>query len=202
MRVFSASGVRPDHDSSKAALDAADAVGRWDVDVDRQVVTADAMVAFLFGFTPEQAEEGIAFEAFNHGVHPDDRAYAMERIEQCVRHGGWFITEHRVSSADGQTRRILARGRFDKNEAGVVRSGSGIVVDITHSQDGEDPLFITRAGQATTSLEQATDLILSSHTALKAAGEPRALVLVEKLLMELGRSIARAQARDRLNHLH
>jgi hypothetical protein len=165
-------------------------------------VTADALVAFLFGFTPEQVEEGVGFDAFNGGVHPDDRVDTMERINQCLRDGGWFITEHRVCSVDGQTRRILARGRFDKNEAGIVASGSGIVVDVTHSRDGADPLHMGEAVSQDTSLEQAIDLILASHANLKNAAEPRALVLVEALLMELGRSLAQRQNRARLEQFH
>lgn len=202
MRSFRGPDTEATHDRSKVALDAADAVGRWTVDVARECVTADALIAFLFGFTPEQAEAGIGFEAFNGGVHPDDRADAMEQIRRCVRDGGWFITEHRVCSADGRTRRILARGRFDRNEAGLVTSGSGIVVDITHSRHGDDPLRVADAVPAGTSLEQATDLILASHTILKEAGEPRALVLIEALLMELGRRLAQIQASTRPNRLH
>ena len=202
MRSFRGPDTEATHDRSEVALDAADAVGRWTVDVARECVTADALIAFLFGFTPEQAEAGIGFEAFNGGVHPDDRADAMEQIRRCVRDGGWFITEHRVCSADGRTRRILARGRFDKNATGVVTSGSGIVVDITYSRDDAGPLAATTAAQAASSLEHATDLILASHTLLKEAGEPTALVLVKALLLELGRSIARTEAQHRLDRLH
>ncbi|MBE7200109.1 MAG: PAS domain-containing protein [Parafilimonas terrae] len=202
MGRFSPATIGADHEGVRATLDSADAVGRWHVNVRTGLVTADALVAFLFGFTAEQAEEGIDFVAFNRGVHPDDRACAMERIEHCVRDGGWFITEHRVCSADGQTRRILARGRFDKDQTGVVQSGSGIVVDITHGPFDEDPFFITRLSEVDAPLEHAADLILASHTLLKDAGSPLTLALVEALLMELGRCMAGVQGRARRSGLH
>lgn len=195
-------GAGGDHGQSLKRLDSADAVGRWVVDVERNIVTADALVAFLFGFTPTQVDGGVTLEAFNGGVHPDDRAYAMESVRRCVREGGWFIVEHRVRSADGRTRRILARGRFDRNDIGMVSSGSGIVVDITNSREDGDPTRGFGAGGTVGLLEQATDLILESHDLLDRTGERQAIALAEALLLELGRSIARLQTSGLPERLH
>lgn len=202
MRTSDGAGLDTWRDELQAVLEDADAVGRWQVDVRKNLVTGDAMIAFLFGFTPRFAEEGIPFDTFNGGVHPDDRAHVMEQIWRCAADGGWFIAEHRVCSADGQTRRILARGKFEKNEIGAVVSGRGIVVDITHSEEGDRPLVMTSVDQATMPLERATDLILAGYRSLQEAEEPQALALADTLLKELGRSLARVEVRARLARLH
>ncbi|TXM68791.1 PAS domain-containing protein [Methylobacterium sp. WL12] len=202
MRTSNRAGVDPGRDELQAVLEDADAVGRWQVDVRQNLVTGDAMIAFLFGFTHKLAEEGIPFETFNGGVHPEDRAHVMEQIWRCATDGGWFINEHRVCSADGRTRRILARGKFDKDDVGTVVSGRGIVVDITHSEEGHGPLIITSADQTALPLERATDFILAGYRSLQEAEEPEALALAETLLLELGRSLARAEVRARLARLH
>ncbi|TXN08391.1 PAS domain-containing protein [Methylobacterium sp. WL103] len=202
MRTSVGTGVDPWRDELQAVLEDADAVGRWQVDARQNLVTGDAMIAFLFGFTPKLAEEGIPFETFNGGVHPEDRAHVMGQIWRCAIYGGWFIAEHRVCSADGQTRRILARGKFDKDDTGAVVSGRGIVVDITHSEEGHSPLIVTSADHGTVPLEQAAGFILAGYRSLQEAEQPEALALAERLLLELGRSLARAEVRSRLEQLH
>jgi PAS fold len=202
MRMSGGARAHPGHDELQTVLDDADAVGRWQIDMRRRVVMADAIVSLLFGFTPEAGAAGIAFETFNGGVHPDDRAHVMQHILGCANVGGWFIAEHRVCSADGQIRRILARGKFDPDVTGTVVSGRGIVVDITQGDACDDPLVASRISQASLPLEHVVDRVLASYHALKALDEPKALALTESLLMELGFSLARAQMRARLAQLH
>ncbi|TXM66806.1 PAS domain-containing protein [Methylobacterium sp. WL120] len=202
MRTSDGTGVDPWRDKLQAALEDADAIGRWQVDARENLVTGDAMIAFLFGFTPKSADEGIPFETFNGGVHPEDRAQVMGQIWRCATDGGWFIAEHRVCSADGQTRRILARGKFDKDNTGTVVSGRGIVVDITRSEEGHSPLIKTSKDQLAMPLERATDFFLAGFRSLQEADEPKALALAETLLLELGRSLARAEVRARSAPLH
>ncbi|MCJ2085418.1 PAS domain-containing protein [Methylobacterium sp. E-005] len=186
----------------ETVLDDAETVGRWQIDMRRGVVIADPIVALLFGFTPEFGAAGIPFETFNGGVHPDDRAHVMEHILGCAEAGGWFIAEHRVCSADGRIRRILARGTFDPDATGTVVAGRGIVMDITQGDTCDDPLVASRRAQATLPLEHVVDLVLASYRTLKDLGEPKALALTETLLMELGFSLARAQVQARLAQLH
>ncbi|WP_342110530.1 PAS domain-containing protein [Methylobacterium sp. SI9] len=202
MRMSGGVHAHPGHEELQTVLDDADTVGRWQIDVRRGIVIADPIVALLFGFTPEFGAAGIPFATFNGGVHPDDRAHVMKHILGCAEAGGWFIAEHRVCSADGQIRRILARGKFDPDETGAVVSGRGIVVDITQSDSGDDPLVASRISQATPPLEHVVDLVLTSYRALKDLGEPKALASTEALLLELGFSLARAQVRARLAQLH
>jgi hypothetical protein len=202
MRMSGGVRAHPGQEELQTVLDDADAVGRWQIDVRRGVVMADPIVALLFGFKPEFGAAGIPFETFNGGVHPDDRAHVMEHILGCAQVGGWFIAEHRVCSADGQIRRILARGKFDPDETGTVVAGRGIVVDITQSDACDDPLVASKISQATPPLEQVVDLVLASCRTLKDLGEPKAVALTEALLMELGFCLARVQMRDRLAHLH
>ncbi|MCJ2072945.1 PAS domain-containing protein [Methylobacterium sp. J-030] len=194
--------AHPGRDELQTVLDDADAVGRWQIDVRRGVVIADPIVALLFGFTPEFGAAGIPFETFNGGTHPDDRAHVLEHILRCAAGGGWFIAEHRVCSADGRIRRILARGKFDPDETGVVVAGRGIVVDITQGDTCDDPLVASRISQATPPLDHVVDLVLASYRTLKDLAEPKALALTEALLMELGFSLARAQVRAQLAQLH
>lgn len=202
MRTAGGVSADPGHDELRTVLDDADAVGRWQIDMRRSVVIADPIVALLFGFTPQFGAAGIPFETFNGGVHPDDRAQVMAHILRCADVGGWFIAEHRVCSADGRIRRILARGKFDPDETGAVMRGRGIVVDITQGDTCDDPLVASRSSQAPAPLEHIVDLVLSSYRGLKDLGEPKALALMESLLMELGFSLARAEVRAWHTQLH
>lgn len=186
----------------QAALDALDVIGQWDWDIPSDCVHADALVAQLFNVDPDAAQTGASLDAFVAGIHADDRHRVMTLIERCAREGGAYVAEYRVCSADGRTRWVLARGRFARDGLGRPQRGHGILVDITPSRLGEkshagrgtidrDPAIGTAALDLP--LERVADLLLAARNNVERIDNRRLKVLLDMILLEVGRALASLQ---------
>lgn len=185
----------------QAALDALDVVGQWDWDIPNDCVYADTLVALLFNVDPDGAQTGAPLTDFAAGVHADDRARVVSLIDQCAQDGASYVAEYRVCSADGQTRWVLARGRFSRDDAGRPLRGQGIIVDITQTRLAETA-YVARGLTSDTSLEpagfetpleQAADHLLAARHAVDRSDHRRLQVLLDMALLEAGKELAANQ---------
>ena len=81
-------------------------VGIWDYDVLNDTLTWDEQMFALYGITREPF--GGAYEAWQAGLHPDDRERGDEAIQLALRGEQEFDTEFRVLWPDGNERIIRA----------------------------------------------------------------------------------------------
>ena len=107
------------------------AIGTWSHDLTRDMVQCSNVKATLFGLSPGEAEHDVPFERIIEAVHPSDRKRFRDAVNAAASHGGPFFAEYRVVSASGEVRRILDRGEFYKNAAGIVDRARGVVIDLT-----------------------------------------------------------------------
>ncbi|GJE14615.1 PAS domain-containing protein [Methylobacterium longum] len=184
------------------ALDALDVVGRWEWDATTDGIRSDTFVALLFGLDPEQAEEGAPLAAYIDGIHADDRERVLALIRRSAREGSAYLTEYRVISADGQTRWVLARGRFSSDHFGRPLNGSGILVDITRMRMSEGTFSEVETASSAAPLDRAADHAIAAQYAIVELQDPELKLHADALLMALGRKLAQQEVQDRRRRMN
>ncbi|KMO34211.1 hypothetical protein VQ02_19430 [Methylobacterium variabile] len=172
--------------------------GAWEWDVANDRLRADEYVHQILWASTRQRSEGGTLAEFAACIHPDDRDAVIKRMKTNASEGAAFIAEFRVCSAEGDMRWVLARGRYELDEAGRPLRGRGILIDITgaslsenqYGQRIEEP-------QACHPLERAADHCLSAREAILEADQPFLLKLADILLLELGRCLGRLVKTER-----
>ena len=173
------------------ALNTSDLIGRWEYDVLNDRVYADALVALVFNVDPIATAEGVSFDAFVAGVHPEDRERFRREIKRSRETGLPCTFEYRVCSADGVVRRVLDRGRTDLDEEGRPLHGSGVLIDITQSRPGDQDEGLQATCQEAHPLERAAEHCLAARKALEELPEPLLHRMSDMLLLELGHALSK-----------
>lgn len=189
---------RGETDAAKASqimlqdtIDRLDVIGRWDWDIANDCVYADATVALLFNVDPALAEAGTPLVHFLNGMHFEDRKETTRLITRCAEGGRAYLAEYRVVSADGNTRLILARGRFTLDQAGAPLQGSGILIDITQKRFEEMEHASGAVLHSDHPLERAAEHCLAAHKAINEIPKSVLHHMSATLLMEIGRQLAK-----------
>jgi PAS domain S-box-containing protein len=82
----------------------------------------------LFGFAPE---ESLCREGFLERVHPEDRGAVDAAIERARAGSQTFEVEYRLLRPDGETRWLISRGRYLRNDRGQLGELMGVAMDVT-----------------------------------------------------------------------
>lgn len=172
------------------ALDASETIGRWEYDVPKDRVYADALVALVFNLDPMRAEAGAPLSAFLAGIHPDDRERAARTIAQSAEDGLSCTLEYRVCSADGVTRWILDRGRIAHDRAGRPTRGSGILVDIIQTKHEAGAGSQPSSFDPKDPLERAAEHGLAVRAAIHELPHSVLHQMSDMLLWEIGRQLS------------
>ncbi len=104
-------------------------VGIWDYDIVNNRLYWDAQMYRLYGITAEQFSG--AYDAWQSGLHPEDRGAGDINIQRAIRGEADFDTEFRVVWPDGSIRHIRANALVQRNEAGQALHMVGTNWDIT-----------------------------------------------------------------------
>jgi PAS domain S-box-containing protein len=100
--------------------------GIWIADAaGRNAYTSESFRA-LTGLTQAQC----AGLGWIDALHPDDAATARSTLQECVRAGTVWESDHRAKGVDGEWHPILARGVPVKDQAGKIVAWVGINLDI------------------------------------------------------------------------
>ena len=213
-RISSSSGPHPTLPTTKSplrqtcpeafqgALDALDVIGRWERDAATDLVRVDSFVALVYNVDPAEAEEGLPVSIFFNAIHADDRERVLAAIESSARENSPFLIEHRVMSADGQTRWVLARGRFSSDHLGRTLGGSGILVDITRMRMSEGTFNEVEAYSDGSPLDRAADHAIAAQQAITELQDPELKLHADALLMALGRKLAQQEVQVRRQQMN
>ena len=177
---------RPSAHSLHPALNAAGFVGTWDWSVTTGEVVLDPGSAKIVAGDPALAGQIIDLDTALARLHPDDRGWVGSKIQDMARTCGTILAEYRVQAPDGSVRWLLDRGRVTRQPDGTVH-GRGIWLDVTeiHQNDAE------RHGSDTDHpLEAAADHCLRARELLQQGDTPMLRLLLDMVLLELGRGIA------------
>jgi PAS domain S-box-containing protein len=104
-------------------------LGVWDWDVPKNELVWDDRMYALYGIKRE--DFAGAYDAWLQGVHPDDRKYSDEAIQNALRGEREFDTEFRVLWPDGSIHFLKAYGQVVRDAAGEALRMTGINFDIT-----------------------------------------------------------------------
>jgi PAS domain S-box-containing protein len=113
-------------------------VGIWDYDVVNNRLVWDNQMFRLYGIRPDQFAG--AYEAWQAGLHPEDRSRGNDEIQKALRGEREFDTEFRVVWPDGTTRIIHALASVQRDGSGKPLSMVGINWDITDRKRAEESL--------------------------------------------------------------
>jgi two-component system, LuxR family, sensor kinase FixL len=100
----------------------------WTIDFERRKSWMNDKGRDLFGFAPN---EPLSREAFLERVHPEDRRRVGEAIQTARGGSETFEIEYRLLRPDGETRWLIARGRYLRNERSESVELIGVAIDVT-----------------------------------------------------------------------
>jgi len=100
----------------------------WTIDFERKESWMSDKGRAIFNFAPEEA---LSRELFLSRVHPEDRVAVDEAIERARVSSQVFEFEYRLLRPDGQTRWLISRGRYLRNDQDRVNELIGVAIDVT-----------------------------------------------------------------------
>lgn len=115
-------------------------IGSWTVDTITFQLEWDSRLHRLFGSNPDTFTGSM--EEFELMLHPDDRAYVKNTVEQLFREGGTVSMEYRIISSSFGFKHIGARGYSDVRN-GRLQKLHGICFDVTKYKETERKLIET-----------------------------------------------------------
>jgi PAS domain S-box-containing protein len=118
-------------------------MGIWDWDIQKNVLGWDDQMYVLCGLNP--GDFGGAYEAWLHGVHPEDRESSNELSVAAVRGERGYDTEFRVIWPDGSVHWLKANGQVFRDAEGIPTRMVGVNYDITERKQAEEALEHTRS---------------------------------------------------------
>lgn len=100
----------------------------WTINFERQESWMNDKGRVIFDFAPD---EFLTRELFLSRVHPEDRDAVDEAIERARATSPTFEFEYRVLRPDGETRWLISRGRYVRNDRGGISELIGVAIDVT-----------------------------------------------------------------------
>lgn len=116
---------------------ASGALGWWDWNIPGNKLACNRRFAELYSVDPDRAAEGVGIEEFIKGIHPDDRAWVGDKIQDAIKTAGLFRQEYRLLQADGRIIWVLAEGRCYHDADGEPLRYPGVSIDITERKAAE-----------------------------------------------------------------
>jgi two-component system CheB/CheR fusion protein len=134
---LAAEALRESEERLRVALDAAEmGTWLWRIPTDEQIL--DDSLRRLMGLP--SGEEITTLEEFLRAVHEDDRGRVREEFARCLRNGGGFRVEFRVTWPDGEVHWLRDQGRLFRDTDGKPLFMTGACVDITDRKRDEEAL--------------------------------------------------------------
>jgi PAS domain S-box-containing protein len=100
----------------------------WTIDFEGKESWMSEKGRAIFNFG---SDEPLSRELFLSRVHPEDRIATDEAIERARATSQTFEVEYRLLRPDGETRWLISRGRYLRNDRGEVSELIGVAIDIT-----------------------------------------------------------------------
>lgn len=112
-------------------------VGSWSWDIAKDIVTADKGLSELFGISERDALKGLPLDIFLASIYEPDRERVTGIIQQALETDERFECEYRTIDTRGHVRWVIARGRIERNDAGVPVKFPGVMIDISSRKEAE-----------------------------------------------------------------
>src|SRR5438067_2241169 len=137
----SEAGLRESHQRMDLATSAA-GLGIWVWDIVRDEIWISEKGRSLFGFEPL---EKLDIDRFRNAIHPDDRNFLREALQNSLNTGVDYEAEHRVLLPNGEVRWLNERGSVEFSSEGKPARMRGVSRDVTQRKLGEQALLESEA---------------------------------------------------------
>ncbi|MGD8567892.1 MAG: PAS domain S-box protein [Gammaproteobacteria bacterium] len=114
-------------------------IGTWDWDIKTGDLYWSDQISALFGY--KEGELQTTYENFLAAVHPDDRQYVIDAVDNCIYRGDIYDIEHRCIWPDGTIKWLSERGDVTRDANGEPSHMLGVVQDITLRKNAEQALL-------------------------------------------------------------
>ncbi|MFJ7107278.1 PAS domain-containing protein [Pseudomonas sp. NPDC098740] len=130
-----------DNERVRLALNAGALLGSFVWDIKGNALSGDERFARTFSYPPEQNLTDLPTDIAEARIHPDDRSWVQEQINQSVETGEPFNAEYRVLRPDGSYLWVQASGGCEFNEQGEPFRFPGVLIDIHERKTAEESLL-------------------------------------------------------------
>jgi two-component system, LuxR family, sensor kinase FixL len=100
----------------------------WTINFERDESWMNDRGRAMFDFQPD---EPLSQAVFLARVHPEDRKAVEEAIEQARASSPTFEFEYRIRRPDGETRWLISRGHYERDDRNRIRELLGVAIDVT-----------------------------------------------------------------------
>ena len=180
----------------------------WSIDFEREESWMSDQGRAMFDF---ESGEHLTRELFLSRVHPEDRDAVGEAIDRARATSPTFEFEYRLLRPDGETRWLISRGRYIRNERGQINELIGVAIDVTAQVKADLELRLQRTemarmsrvssmGELTASLAHELNQPLTAIASNAAAGSrmlaqgPPDVEMFKELLADVSADARRAGA--------
>lgn len=136
--------------------------GLWDWDIKNNIVNHNRMWCSILGLDSSYLSHSMDF--FAECIHPDDRGDVLERVNESLKTGKHYESEHRMVKNDGSIVWIHDRGAVvSRNQSGEPIRMVGSIADITERKCYEKSLKIAKEQAEIASRAKSEFLANMSH---------------------------------------
>ena len=168
----------------QAMLDASGVVGAWSHDHGRGCLVLSAPFAARLGLDPEAAAAGVPLAAFLDRTHPEDRARIEGYLHTVGEQGGLLEAEFRTRDSREGVRKLLMRGRIERDASGRTGQGRGIAIDLTENR----ALDLHRSEHL---VNRMAEHAIALRGLAEAMRRPDLVGRVDELMIQIGFELAR-----------
>lgn len=149
-------------------------IGSWDWDIHTGELKWSDEIYRIFGQEPNAFP--ATYEAFVETIHPDDRQYVIDAVNNSVEQVDHpYSVEHRVVRPNGEQRIVHEQGLVYRDNKGNAMRMIGAVLDITEQKQAETEILNlnkeleNRVSKRTTELQESLKLLSKENEERKCA---------------------------------
>ena len=117
-------------------------VGTWKRELETNLFPASQETLAILGLPLET--ENLSHELLMSLIHPDDRDFVLERLEDALQNASDFSIEYRIVRPSGELRHLFSQGKACFDRSGKPLHLSGITIDISERRKNEMSLFFSQ----------------------------------------------------------
>jgi PAS domain S-box-containing protein len=169
-------------------------IGVWDYDILNNILFWDDQMLELYGIS--KCDFDGAYEAWQHGLHPDDREEGDAHFQMAINGVKEFNTEFRVVWPNGIIRNIRALALVQRDDSGQAIRMIGTNWDITGIKESEAEILKAR-NEAEAANEAKSEFLSRMSHELRT---PLNSILGFAQLLEMGGELTQKQKKG-LSHI-
>jgi PAS domain S-box-containing protein len=113
-------------------------LGNWDWNIVTDELLWSDEIYRIFGLAPQQF--GATYESFLNSVHPEDREFVEQSVNEALYEGRPYDINHRIILPDGAVRIVHEKAEVTSDNNGKPLRMAGTVHDITELKRAEEEL--------------------------------------------------------------